>query len=61
MPEIVEAVALRGGRIRPRLTLTKGLSSIITLGTGGSAGQEGPIVMIGAAFGSFVGQKNAAF
>jgi len=57
VPEIIEAVALRGGRIRPLLTLTKAVSSIITLGTGGSAGQEGPIVMIGSALGSMVGQR----
>ena len=33
----------------------KTLASAITLGTGGSAGREGPIAQIGAGFGSFLG------
>ena len=57
VPEVMEAVALKQGRIRPIVVLIKALASAITIGTGGSAGQEGPIVQIGAAFGSSVGQK----
>ena len=56
VPEVMEAVALRGGVIRTRLVLIKGLASAITIGTGGSVGREGPIVQIGSAFGSTIGQ-----
>jgi chloride channel protein, CIC family len=56
VPEVMEAVALRGGRIRPRVVLIKALASSICIGTGGSVGREGPIAQIGAAFGSTVGQ-----
>ncbi|HET6446647.1 MAG TPA: chloride channel protein [candidate division Zixibacteria bacterium] len=56
VPEVMEAVALRGGRIRPRVALVKSLASSLTIGSGGSAGREGPIVQIGSAIGSTVGQ-----
>jgi len=56
VPEVMEAVTLQGGVIRTRLVLIKALASAITIGTGGSVGREGPIVQIGSAFGSTVGQ-----
>ncbi len=56
VPEVMEAVALRGGRIRPRVAVVKTLASAITIGSGGSAGREGPIVQVGATLGSAVGQ-----
>ncbi|GAP64718.1 chloride channel protein, CIC family [Ardenticatena maritima] len=56
VPEVMEAVAVRGGRIRPRVALVKILASGLTIGAGGSAGREGPIVQVGAALGSTVGQ-----
>jgi CIC family chloride channel protein len=56
VPEVMEAVALRGGRIRPIVGLIKALASSICIGTGGSVGREGPIVQIGSAWGSTVGQ-----
>jgi CIC family chloride channel protein len=56
VPEVMEAVALRSGFIRPRLAAVKALASAITIGTGGSVGREGPIVQIGAAAASTVGQ-----
>ena len=56
VPEVMEAVTLQGGVIRTRLVLVKALASAITIGTGGSVGREGPIVQIGSAFGSTVGQ-----
>ncbi|MGD2049815.1 MAG: chloride channel protein, partial [Chloroflexota bacterium] len=56
VPEVMEAVALRGGRIRPRVAVVKSLASSLTIGSGGSAGREGPIVQIGSAIGSTVGQ-----
>ena len=56
VPEVMYAVAMKGGRIRPRVVVVKALASAITIGTGGSAGREGPIVQIGAALGSTFGQ-----
>ncbi|MHC4217937.1 MAG: chloride channel protein [Planctomycetota bacterium] len=56
VPEVMEAVALRGGRIRPRVVLAKLFASGICIGTGGSVGREGPIVQIGSALGSTIGQ-----
>ena len=56
VPEILEALALRGGRIRPRVGLFGILAPAITIGSGGSVGREGPIALIGAAFGSTLGQ-----
>jgi chloride channel protein, CIC family len=56
VPEVMEAVALRGGRIRPRVAVVKSLASSITIGSGGSVGREGPIVQIGSALGSTLGQ-----
>ncbi|MFX1564133.1 MAG: chloride channel protein, partial [Promethearchaeota archaeon] len=56
VPEIMEAVALEKGRIRPRVPIVKSLASAITIGSGGSAGREGPIGLIGGGSGSFIGQ-----
>ncbi len=56
VPEVMEAVALRGGRIRPVVGLVKAVASSVCIGTGGSAGREGPMVQIGSAWGSMVGQ-----
>jgi len=56
VPEVMSAVALRGGIIRPRVAVAKAIASAICLGSGGSAGREGPIVQIGSAIGSSIGQ-----
>lgn len=56
VPEVMDAVWSKGGIIRPRVALIKSLASAICIGSGGSVGREGPIVQIGAAFGSVVGQ-----
>ncbi len=56
VPEVMEAVALRSGIIRKRIVIIKSLASAISIGTGGSVGREGPIVQIGSAIGSSVGQ-----
>lgn len=47
----------RQGMIRGRIPVVKTLASAITLGTGGSAGREGPIAQIGAGFGSMLATK----
>jgi len=56
VPEVIDAVHRRGGRIRLRVALAKAIASITTIGSGGSAGAEGPIVQIGSSIGSAVAQ-----
>lgn len=52
VPEVMYAVAHRGGRIAPQVAVVKALASALTIGGGGSVGREGPIVQIGSALGS---------
>lgn len=56
VPEVMMAMLVRGGRISPKLVVLKVLGSMLTIGAGGSAGREGPIVQSGAALGSTIGQ-----
>jgi CIC family chloride channel protein len=56
VPEVMDAVARKGGIIRPRVAGIKALASAICIGSGGSAGREGPIIQIGSAIGSTIGQ-----
>ena len=56
VPEVMLAVAKHGGRIRPQVAAIKSLASAICIGSGGSVGREGPIVQIGSALGSTLGQ-----
>jgi CIC family chloride channel protein len=49
-------VAVQGGRIRPRVVIAKMFASGVCIGSGGSVGREGPIVQIGSALGSTLGQ-----
>lgn len=56
VPEVMNSVARLGGIIRPRVAVAKTVASAICIGSGGSAGREGPIVQIGSAIGSTIGQ-----
>jgi len=56
VPEVMDAVYRKGSKIRPRVAITKSIASVLTIGSGGSAGAEGPIVQIGSAIGSFIAQ-----
>ncbi|MBN1476011.1 chloride channel protein [Candidatus Sumerlaeota bacterium] len=56
VPEVMLSLSRESGRIRPRVGAVKAGASVITMGTGGSAGPEGPIIQIGASVGSLVGQ-----
>ncbi len=55
VPEVMYAVARRGGKIAPQVALVKSLASALCIGGGGSVGREGPIVQIGSALGSSLG------
>jgi CIC family chloride channel protein len=56
VPEVMDAIYYDKSEIRPMVAAIKSLASAISIGTGGSVGREGPIVQIGAAFGSFSGK-----
>lgn len=56
VPEVMESVVLRGGVLKVRTVFIRALASAICIGSGGSAGREGPIAQIGSAIGSYVGQ-----
>lgn len=56
VPEVIDAIYYHGGVIRPSVALIKSLASAISIGSGAAIGREGPIIQIGAAFGSTVGQ-----
>jgi len=56
VPEIMESLIFRGGKIRNRVAAIKALASSICIGSGGSTGREGPIVQISASIASSIGQ-----
>jgi len=56
VPEVMIAVADNGGRIRWQVSVVKALASALCIGSGGSVGREGPIVQIGSALASSIGQ-----
>jgi CIC family chloride channel protein len=56
VPEVMQAIAIRDGIIRPRVALSKLFASSVYIGAGGSVGREGPVIQIGAALGSSLGQ-----
>ena len=56
VPEVMDAIYYKGGVIRPVVALVKSLASAIAIGTGSSVGREGPIIQIGSALGSTLGQ-----
>lgn len=53
---ILHAFHQRNGVVRQRVPGVKFLASILTLGTGGSGGREGPTMQVGGAIGSLVGR-----
>ncbi len=56
VPEVMEAIYYGGGVIRPIVALVKSLASAIAIGSGSAVGREGPIIQIGSALGSTLGQ-----
>ena len=55
--EAIKAFHRKRGIIRPAVPIVKLIASVITIGTGGSGGREGPIAQIGAGFGSFLATR----
>ena len=56
VPEVMDAIYYNKSIIRPIVAVIKSLASALSIGSGGSVGREGPIIQIGSAFGSTVGQ-----
>jgi len=54
---VIEAIHRKAGRISLNIPIIKLIASTILLGTGGSAGKEGPIALTGAGFASFISEK----
>lgn len=56
VPEVMESIIMRNGIIRPRVVFAKLIASAVYIASGGSVGREGPVIQIGSAAGSAVGQ-----
>ena len=56
VPDVQLSVVRRGGDIPLRPALARTAASAITIGAGGSAGSEGPVVVFGSAIGSLCGR-----
>jgi CIC family chloride channel protein len=56
VPEVMDAIYYNGGRIRPIVAVAKSLASALAIGSGAAVGREGPIIQIGSALGSMIGQ-----
>src|SRR5262245_61363752 len=55
VPEVLDAIYYHDGKIRPAVAAIKSMASALSIGSGGAVGREGPIIQIGAAFGSTIG------
>src|SRR5271170_6073247 len=56
VPEVMDAIYYNSGRIRPIVVVAKSLASALAIGSGAAVGREGPIIQIGSALGSTLGQ-----
>ncbi|MCG3181633.1 MAG: Voltage-gated ClC-type chloride channel ClcB [Phycisphaerae bacterium] len=56
VPEVMDAILRKDSVIPPRVSVTTAAAASLTIGSGGSAGPEGPIIAIGASIGSTIGQ-----
>ena len=56
VPEVMDAIYYKRGVIRPAVAVVKSLASALAIGSGAAVGREGPIIQIGSALGSTLGQ-----
>jgi chloride channel protein, CIC family len=56
VPEVMDAIYYKRGVIRPVVAVAKSLASALSIGSGAAVGREGPIIQIGSALGSSLGQ-----
>lgn len=57
VPEVIESLARNKGEIKASVGANKAITATATLGSGGSAGIEGPIISIGSSLGSVIARK----
>ncbi len=60
IPNVIDSVASRGGVIKGSTGFLKTLGAVVTIGTGGAGGNEGPIVMMGSSIASSIGRYLSA-
>ena len=56
VPEVMDAIYYKRGLIRPAVAVVKSLASALAIGSGAAVGREGPIIQIGSALASTLGQ-----
>jgi len=56
VPEVMDAIYYKRGKIRPVVAVVKSIASAFAIGSGAAVGREGPIIQIGSALGSTLGQ-----
>ncbi|TFG11365.1 chloride channel protein [Candidatus Thorarchaeota archaeon] len=57
VPEVLTSYALQGGKMRSRVPFVKTIASALTISSGGSCGEEGPIAQIGAGIGAVIAKQ----
>jgi CIC family chloride channel protein len=55
--DVIEGAALDNGRVEVKAGLASALASMITLGSGGSSGREGPVVHLAAVISTWVSER----
>jgi CIC family chloride channel protein len=58
--EVIEGAALNNGRVEKKAGLASAAASMITLGTGGSSGREGPVVHLAGVIATWISDKIGA-